>query len=89
MSREHLRRASEHLGTAAEVADGDAGERLREQAEQFARLADRERGPDHGRLARHERALREVAADAGEAVTAHVEDALEAVHAHRETIEGV
>lgn len=89
MSREHLRRASQHLAAAAETAQGETGERLDEQAEQFARLADRERGPDHGRLARHERVVADIADDAGEGVADHVDDALEAVHAFRETIEGV
>lgn len=86
---EHLRRASQRLAAAAEVDDGDANERLREQADELAELADRDRGPDHGRLARHERAIEDAAGDAGEAATEHVESALDSVHAYRETVEGV
>jgi hypothetical protein len=89
MSREHLRRASQHLEAAAETAQGTTGEKLHEQAEQFARLAERERGPDHGRLARHERIVADIADEGGDEVDAHVEDALDSVHAFRETIEGV
>lgn len=86
---DHLRRASEELRAAAEAAEGDARQRLHEQSEALADLAARERGPDHGRLARHERAIEDAAADAGETVTDHVEAALEAIHAYRETVEGV
>jgi hypothetical protein len=89
MSREHLRRATQHLEAAAETAQGTTAERLREQAEQFRRLAERERGPDHGRLARHERVVADIADEGSDDVEDHVEDALEAVHAFRETIEGV
>lgn len=89
MSREHLRRASQHLEAAAETAEGDAGDRLHEQAEQFARLADRERGPDHGRLARHERVVQDIADDETDDVGDHVDDALSAIHDYRETIDGV
>jgi hypothetical protein len=86
---EHLRRASQHLKAAAEVADDEDRERLHEQSDQFARLAERERGPDHGRLARHERVIDDVATSANDDVASHVEDALERIHAYRETIEGV
>jgi len=89
MSGEQLRRASQHLQAAAEVADGDVRERLHEQSDHVARLAERDRGPDHGRLARHERTIDNIADSAGEAVATHVEDALESIHAYRETIEGV
>ena len=89
MSREDLQAASKHLKAAAEAAEGDARERLHEQSDQFARLADREHGPDHGRLARHESILDDVAAAEGGEVAEHVEDALDAIHAYRETLPGV
>jgi len=90
MTRENLQEASQHLESAAEAAENDdARERLHEQSDQLARLADRERGPDHGRLARHESAISDVADEEGGEVAEHVEAALSAIHAYRETIEGV
>lgn len=86
---DELRRASEDLRAAAEGAEGDARERLHEQSDALADLAARERKPDHGRLARHERAIEDAAADAGEAATERARAALEAIHAYRETLEGV
>jgi hypothetical protein len=86
---EHLRTASEELRAAAEAADGDARQRLHEQSEALADLAARERGPDHGRLARHERAIADAADGAGETAADHADAALEAIHAYRETVEGV
>jgi hypothetical protein len=90
MSREHLQRASRRLRTAAEAAtDEGAADRLREQADEFATHADRDRGPDHGRLARHERILNEIAADENDAVSSAIEDALEEIRAFRATVDGV
>lgn len=86
---EQLRRASQHLMAAAELADGDARERLHEQSDELARLAEHDQGPDHGRLARHERVIDDVAGESGEDVAALVDDALSAIHDYRETIEGV
>jgi hypothetical protein len=87
MAHEELRRASEKLRAAAEVADGEERERLERQANQFADLA--ERGTDHGRLARHENALREVQAATNEDVGRHIEAAMDAITAYRETLDGV
>lgn len=86
---DHLRRASDELRAAAEAAEGDARKRLHEQSDALADLAARERGPDHGRLARHERAIEDAAADASETPAEHVDAALDAIHAYRETVEGV
>jgi len=87
MAHEPLQRASEELRAAAEAATGDERDRLDRQADQFAKLA--ETGADHGRLARHENALREVeAATDGEAAE-RIEAAMDAITAYRETIEGV
>lgn len=79
--------ASEELTAAAELADGDERDRLDRQAEQFASLA--ETGADHGRLARHENALREIEAASGDDVGAHIDAAMEAITAYRDIIEGV
>lgn len=87
MAHEELQRASEELRAAAEAADGEERERLDRQADQFATLA--ERGTDHGRLARHENALRELKASAGDDAVEHIEAAMEAITAYRSTLDGV
>ena len=87
MAHEQLERASEELEAAAEAANGEEGERLADQAEAFAELA--ERGTDHGRLARHENTLREGNAATGEDVGARIEAAMDAITAYRETLDGV
>lgn len=90
MTREELERASEALRRAGEAAeDADARRRLHEQSDHMARLATAEQGPDHGRLARHERAIDGAADGAGDAVAEHAEAALSAIHDYRETLEGV
>lgn len=90
MSREELRKAGDVLGEASEAASDPAvGDRLADQADQMASHAEADRGPDHGRLARHERILADVAEDADEDVAASVEEALGHVRAYRETVEGV
>jgi hypothetical protein len=82
----HLRAASDALGAAAEsMADAHA-ERAREQADALAALADRERGPDHGRLARHENALTELQEATG---SDGVTEALAHVRRYREDVPGV
>ncbi|WP_338740192.1 DUF7553 family protein [Haloplanus salilacus] len=87
MTVSELERASDELDAAAELADGDASERLATQADHLAELA--ETGADHGRLARHENTLRELEADAGDDVAARIDAAMDSITAYRETIEGV
>jgi hypothetical protein len=90
MTRENLAAASDRLEAAAEATgDDDAADRLRDLAGQLDGLAERERGPDHGRLARIENALEDLSASVGESASAEIEAAHEAVIAYRETIEGV
>jgi DNA anti-recombination protein RmuC len=89
MTRENLATASELLASAANSTDDDAAERLTSLSEQLETLAERDRGPDHGRLARIESGLDEIQADASDEVAATIEDALDAIRAFRETIEGV
>jgi hypothetical protein len=89
MSREPLQRASEILQRASDAATGDAADRLEDQAAAFAAHAESERGPDHGRLARHENHLHELEDDVDEAVQDLIDDAFDAIHDYRETIEGV
>ena len=90
MVRQALADAAAALEAAADAHD-DAGaaDRLRDHADQLARLAERERGPDHGRLARHLHALAEVEADAPDAAAAEVGRARSLLTAYRETVEGV
>lgn len=90
MTRDNLATASDLLATAAEETDdADATERLNSLSDQLDTLAERERGPDHGRLARIESGLDEVQTDASDDVAATIEEALDSIRAFRETIEGV
>jgi hypothetical protein len=86
---QHLRAASDHLAAAGDAATGGAAERLRELSAQLDRLADRERGPDHGRLARLQTAFDEVEDDlSGEALEA-VRAANDEVVEYRRDVPGV
>lgn len=89
MAREELTAASQVLDRAAETAE-DTGvvERLRTQSAELATLADREQGPDHGGLARHQQKLRDIKAEAPETAE-FIDEANEQINAYRETIEGV
>jgi hypothetical protein len=90
MVHENLQRARELIEAAANAAThDDAIERLETQAAEFATHAESERGPDHGRLARHERILTEIAEAEGGTVATKVDEALDAIRAYRETIDGV
>jgi hypothetical protein len=90
MTRKNLANASELLASAADTTDDeDAAERLTNLSDQLETLAERDRGPDHGRLARIESGLDEVQAGVSDDVAATIEDALDAVRSFRETIEGV
>lgn len=89
MTREELTVAAEALRRAADRAAGDdASDRLEAQANQFDDLAEAERGPDHGRLARHEHILTEIANE-DDGAAAEIEAALESIRAYRQTVEGV
>ena len=89
MTRDSLADASELLESAADAVDGDAAERLDSLSDQLDTLAERDRDPDHGRLARIESGLDEIQADASDEVAATIEDALGAIRDFRETLEGV
>jgi len=90
MTRENLATASDRLESAADAAtDEDAAERLRDLADQLDSLAERERGPDHGRLARIENALGDLQETVGDEAAAEIEAAHDSVIAFRETVEGV
>jgi hypothetical protein len=90
MTRENLATASDRLESAADASDDeDAAERLRDLAGQLDSLAERERGPDHGRLARIENALGDLQESANEEAASEIEAGHDAVIAFRETVEGV
>jgi len=95
MPGDHLATAAELLDDAAGSASGDESDRLREQADAVAALAARDRGPDHGRLARIEHVLTEVresvaAEDNNDGETAEtVGRALAELREYRSGVEGV
>lgn len=89
MTREELANASEALSAAAGDAAGETAAKLDEQARQLASLAEAERGPDHGRLARHQAALRDLRATADGSVAERIDEANDLINAHRETLPGV
>ncbi|ESP87943.1 DUF7553 family protein [Candidatus Halobonum tyrrellensis] len=85
-----LEAASDHLREAAGAADDDdLRERLETQAERLSDAADRERGPDHGSLARRTNVLRELGEEGGDAVAEHTDAAVERIGAYRENLPGV
>jgi predicted glycosyl hydrolase (DUF1957 family) len=89
MTRGELTEAAEALRRAAQrAANDESRDRLKAQADQFDNLAEADRGPDHGRLARHEHILTEIA-DEDDAAAAEIETALESIRAYRQTVEGV
>ena len=89
MGSDHLADAAELLEDAASEAASEHANRLREQADGLSRLADRDRGPDHGRLARITHVLDDVSGDLDGDAAEHVAAAKAQVEAFRETVDGV
>ncbi|ELZ87157.1 hypothetical protein C453_02364 [Haloferax elongans ATCC BAA-1513] len=89
MTREELERASMLLKEAAEATDGDVQEQLYEQSDQLAKLATRDQGPDHGRLARHMTVLHDLAEELDGDVAETVRDARQEVLEYRKDVPGV
>jgi hypothetical protein len=89
MPSDHLATAAELLDDAAERATGDASDRLREQSDAVAALAARDRGPDHGRLARIEHVLTDVSEDVDDDTADTVDRALAELREYRSGVEGV
>ena len=89
MTRAELQKASELLRDAAEQTDSDVQARLIEQADQLAKLAEREQGPDHGRLARHMTVLHEIAEGLDDGVADTVREARTQVLEYRKDVPGV
>lgn len=86
MREEHLRKAADAVERGA---DGTDTERATSLAETLRSLAERERGPDHGRLARIENTLIELHDGATEAASDALDEAKEHVEAYREGVPGV
>lgn len=90
MTREELATASELLGEAAESTDNeDYAERLESLSDQVADLAEAERGPDHGRLARLENALNDLSESTSGDTVETINDAHHHVKEYRSGVEGV
>jgi ABC-type transporter Mla subunit MlaD len=89
MTRDRLRTAGELLIDASRDADGDLRERIEGLAEQLDDLADADRGPDHGRIARMENALNEIEAQLDGDARENVRDAHEHLSEYRSTVSGV
>lgn len=90
MASEELQRASELLRDAAEAVDDPAvEERIYDQSRQLADAAAADRGPDHGKLARHQNALHEIIEDSNDEAAELVEEALDHVKEYRSGVEGV
>jgi hypothetical protein len=90
MTRTELATASDELEAAADATtDEESADRLTDLAGQLDTLAERDRAPDHGRLARIENALGEVRENVSGTTLDHIDAAEEHIVAFRETIEGV
>lgn len=88
MSLQKLREASDALREAATSIEGASGDRLQEHADRLANLAERDRGPDHGAVARYQQKLRDIKEDEPAAADA-VDEANERLNEYRQTVEGV
>lgn len=88
MSQQKLRDASEELRDVLNAVDSDVRQQLQDQAKALADLADQQRGPDHGRVARHQQKLRDIKREAPAAADA-IDRANNRINEYRETIEGV
>ncbi|MDS0296050.1 DUF7553 family protein [Halogeometricum luteum] len=84
---DELTAASEKLRSAAEAADGETRDRLTEQADALAELAESE--PDHGRLDRHMNILAEIARETEGEVSDRTTAARDHVFEYRKGVEGV
>jgi hypothetical protein len=89
MPSDHLATASDRLDDAAAAASADAAERLQAQADAVATLAARDRGPDHGRLARIEHVLTDIRGDVADDTAETVDRALAELREYRSGVDGV
>ncbi|MFC4551351.1 MULTISPECIES: DUF7553 family protein [Halorussus] len=93
-SRAELRQAADRLDDVRERAsDDEAAERLDSLSGQLRKMADGDRGPDHGRLARIQHTIDDIEDDLADsdpdAAGDDLDAALEHVVSYRETVQGV
>ena len=81
MPRTELATAGDLLASAAEDAGPDARETVTDIADQLRRLADADRGPDHGQFARIEAKLDTVQTSGSDEVAVAIDGALDEIHA--------
>lgn len=89
MTQSELAGAAGTLRDAADADDSGNADRLRDLADQLDTLADRESGPDHGRLARIQSGLDDVQTAASDDVAATIGEARDELRSLRETLDGV
>ena len=90
MTREELATASDLLESAAEsTGNEDYAERLTGLADQLGALAEADRGPDHGRLARIENALSDLSESTSGDTVETINDAHHQVKEYRSGVDGV
>ncbi|WP_254521564.1 DUF7553 family protein [Natrinema caseinilyticum] len=82
-----LQQASSDLEDAAETADGDLRDTLRETAREFEEIARDETVADHAVLDTHLNALRQARERAGGDTEAKLESAIEAAEDYRESLD--
>lgn len=88
MSADELQHALDELRTARDLAEGEAEERISKLVDSVSGAIDDGRTVDHGKLARMDRTLAEIAEDSsGETETA-VQDARDALRSYREGVPG-
>jgi len=88
MTRSELATAADRLDAAVDATDDDAAaDRLGDVAAQLRDLAEADRDPDHGRLARIESKLHDV--DVGESAATEIDEAFASIRSFRETLDGV
>lgn len=86
MTREELREASDALEQAATAVDEEHRQRIEDQSDAIQQLAERDRGPDQGRLDRHMNILAELHDETG---NEDVGQALELLREYRTGVSGV
>lgn len=90
MGRKSLANASEELEhVSGLIVDPDVRSQLVNQADQLRKLADAERGPNHGRLDRHMNVLAELQGRVDGDLAEHVGHARDEVGAYREAMRRV
>ena len=88
MSADELQHALDELRTARDLAEGEAEERISNLVDSVADAIDDGRTVDHGKLARMDRTLAEIAEDSAGDTESAVGDARDALRSYREGVPG-